>query len=138
MENVYVIGRLSRGHNGNEKHDSRHVAAEAVVFVDGFGVVDAAVQGREVKLGEANQGLQKHQDVGGKADDGVGGFKVGAMVAGLVVVDDNEAGEESEKASPIENAVDVSAESLLLGSVGGLDDQYGQRDEEDPGGVGKL
>ena len=66
------------------------------------------------------------------------GFKVGAVVTGFIVKDDNEGGEESEEGSSIESAVDMGAKLLLLGSVGGLDDQDGLSNEKDTGGVEQL
>lgn len=138
MENPFVIPRLGGGQHGDEKQDDDQIPADAVVFIDGLGVVDAAEHGREIKLGEANEGLDEEEDVGGETDNGVRGFKVGAVVTGFIVVDDNEAAEEREEGSPIENSVDVGAELLLLRGVGGLDDQNGLRAEEDPGGVEQL
>lgn len=62
-------------------------------------------------------------------------LEVSAVVTGFVVIDDNESGEESEKGCSVQNSVDVGAELLLVGGVGGLDDQDGLRAQEDAGGV---
>ena len=138
MENVFIVRRLSGRHHRDEKHCNGQVPAHAMILVNGFGVVNAAVQGRKVKLGEANQGLDQYQNVGGEADDCVRRLEVGTIVVGFVVKDDYKGGEESEKGSPVESGVDVSAESLLMGSVRRLYDQDGLCAEENPGRVEQL
>lgn len=120
MENAFIVRRLSGRHHRDEEHGNGQVPTHAMILVNGFGVVNAAVQGREIKLGEANQGLDQYQNVGGEADYGVCRLEVGTIVAGFIVKDDNKGGEEREKGSPVESGVDVSAELLLMGSVGGL------------------
>ena len=56
----------------------------------------------------------------------------------FVVHDDDEAADEGKKAGAVECSVNVRAELLLLGGMGGLEDQDTLRDEEDAGGVEKL
>lgn len=68
----------------------------------------------------------------------MGGLEVGAIVAGFIVIDDNKGGEKSEKGSPVESGVDVSAELLLVGGVRGLHDQDGLYAEENPRRVEQL
>lgn len=138
MENILIVRRLGGRHYGDREHDDEQIPAGAVILVNGLGVVDAAIKRWDVKLGKANQGLDEQQDVGGEADNGVGGLEVSAVVAGLIVINDNKGSQESEKGSAVENRVDVSAESLLLGSMRGLEDQNGLDAEEDPGRVEQL
>ena len=59
MKNIFVKARLSGRRHRHEEQDNGQISAGAVVFVNGLGVVDATVQAREVKLGEANQSLDE-------------------------------------------------------------------------------
>lgn len=138
MENILIVRRLSGRRHRDEEQGNDQVPTHAMILVNGFGIVDAAVEGRKVKLGEANQGLNQQQNVGGEADNGVGRLKVGTIVGGFIVIDDNKGGEKSEKGGSVESGVDVSAESLLIGGVGGLYDQDRLSAEENPGRVEQL
>ena len=138
MEDVLIVRRLGGRHYGDREHDNEQIPAHAMILVNSLGVVDAAIKRRDVQLGKANQCLDEQQDVGGEADNGVGGLEVSAVVAGLIVVDDNKGGQKSEKGSAIESGVDVSAELLLLGGMRGLKDQDRLDAEEYPGRVEQL
>lgn len=59
MEDILVVGCLGGRHHRDEEDGSDQVPPDAVILVNGLGVVDAAVQGGDVKLGEANQGLDE-------------------------------------------------------------------------------
>lgn len=59
MESTFIVGRLGSRRHRDKKQDNDQVAADAVVLVNGLGVIDAAVQGREVKLGKADEGLNE-------------------------------------------------------------------------------
>lgn len=120
MQNPFVIVGLGGRRHGDEGQDNEQVPAYAVVLVNGLGLINAAEHGREVKLAEANQNLDDQQDVGDEAENGVRRLEVGAIVVYFVVLDDDEAGDESKEGGPVESGVDVGAELLLLLGVGGL------------------
>lgn len=138
MGHSLIIIRLGRCRDRDECQDYDQIAAYAMVLVNGFGVVHASKQGRKIKLHDANQTLDDEQNIGDETQNGVWGFKVGAPVVDFVVLDDDEAGDERKKAGAVECGVDVRAELLLFGGMGGLEDQDSLRDEEEAGGVEKL
>lgn len=101
-------------------------------------LVDAAVQIRCVVLREANDGLKKDGEVEDEPEDGMRGGKVLVARAGLVYLDDDEAGQERGQANEVEEEVEGCAGALLSGSVRGLEDERGLRDEQQSGRVEQL
>lgn len=120
MQRADVIAGLSGQGDRDEAQYEKGVAAGAVVLVNGLGVVHAAEQLRDVVLRDADEGLQDEEDVGDEAELAVLGVKVRFPAGELVVFDHNQAGDEGESAGAVENGVDIGAEFLLLGRVGGL------------------
>ena len=65
-------------------------------------------------------------------------LEVCAIMVELVVLDYDEAGYGGEDGEVVEGGVRVGALFLLLGCVGGLEDEDGLDEEEDGGGVEEL
>jgi len=106
-----------------------------VVLVQLLCILDAAVQRGHKVLGDANNRLDEHQDVGDEAEDGVRRDKVRAAVGDLVVLDHDQAGEGGEQGDVVESGVRVGALFLLRGCVCWLDDEDALDEEEEGGGV---
>lgn len=138
MQGILVGACLRRGGDGDETHEQDEVAAHAVVLVDFLGVVDATEQGRDVVLGDSDDGLEEEEDVGDEAKDGVRGLEVVAAVGDFVVFDHDEGGDEGEDRGQVEDGVEVGALFLLLGRVGRLQEEDGLGGEEDAGGIEEL
>ncbi len=138
MQRGLVEPRLRRRRHRDEAHDQDGVPGHAVVLVDRLGVVHASEHAGQVVLRDADEGLQEEEDVGDEAEDGVRGLEVQAVVVDLVILDDDEAGEEGEDGGEVEDGVDVGALLLLLGGVGRLQEEDGLRGEEYPGGIEEL
>lgn len=76
MRHIETIRRPGRRADRRKSQRCDHIPADPVVFVDAFGVVDAAVQAWRVVLRESDDGLDVEQDVECETEDGVRGREV--------------------------------------------------------------
>lgn len=97
--------------------------------------VHAAIQLRHEVLREADERLHGQQHVRGEAHAAVGRGEVDGAVRELVVLDDQEAGDEGVGGEEDEREVGEGAAALLGRGVGRLQDQDGLRGEQDAGRV---
>lgn len=138
MPRIEIIRRPRRSADGRKSQRGDDIAADAVVLVDRLGVVDAAVQAGRVVLREADDGLDVEQNVECQTEDGVRGCKVLVPRAGFVDLDDDQAGGQRGGAKEVEEQVGKCARALLIGGVGGLEDEGGLDGEEEAGRVEEL
>lgn len=138
MQNILVEPGLRRRRNRHKTQDQQDIPAHPMVLVDALGIFRATEETGSVILSDTHNGLEEEEDVGDETQDGVRGFEVCAVVGDLVVFDDDEGGDESENGGQIEHGMDVGALLLLLGGVGGLEEEDGLGGEEDAGRVEEL
>lgn len=113
MAIALVPTRLYRRADSREAQQERHVAARSVVFPDALGVGLATVQARSVVLCDAHEGLCPNHPVEGNAQVVVHGLEVGAAMVDFVVLDYNEAREQSQSTDAVQGRVERSANLLL-------------------------
>lgn len=108
-----------------------------MVLVQALCIVHATIQVGGKIHGDADDCLQGDKDVRDQTKDGVGRHKVGAAMVELVVLDNDETSDQDQGRGVVKGGVPVGADSLLVFSSGGLDDEdclyeehYGGRVEE--------
>lgn len=125
MQHILIKRRLGRRGNGRKRQDQDHIAAGAMIFPHGLGVIDAAEQCGDVVLRDADEGLEEEEDVDKETEDVVRGTEVGAVVGEFVVFDDDEAAQQGQNAGTVEDGVDGGALLFLGGGVRGLEHEDG-------------
>ena len=138
LQHILVVIRLRSQRNSNQHRQQDHIPADAVVLVQLLRILHSAVKRRHKVLGDSDDSLDEHQDVGYEAEDGVRRDEVRTAVADLVVFDHDQAGEGGEQGDVVEGGVRVGALFLLGGCVGWLDDEDTLDEEEEGGGVEEL
>jgi hypothetical protein len=138
LQHILIVIRLRSKRNRNQHREQDHIPADAVVLVQFLRIVDSAVQRGYKVLRDSDDRLDEDEDIGDQPEDGVGGHEVRAVVADLVVLDHDEAGEGGEQRDVVEGGVRVGAFFLLLGCVGWLDDEDALDEEDEGGGVEEL
>ena len=138
LQHVLVVIRLRSQRNSNQHRQQDHIPADAVVLVQLLRILHSAVKRRHKVLGDSDDSLDEHQDVGYEAEDGVRRDEVRTAVADLVVFDHDQAGEGGEQGDVVEGGMRVGALFLLGGCVGWLDDEDALDEEEEGGGVEEL
>lgn len=91
-----------------------------MILPDSLGIVVATIQSRGCPHGETDEVLQAKNDQGGDTEVCVNGMEMLAMALEFVILNKGGASDEEQQREQIEGAVDALANSLLLGSVGGL------------------
>lgn len=138
MQHVLVEVSLRGSRNRDEAHNQYHVATHAMIFVDALGLLRAPEYTRSIVLGDADDRLKEEEDVSGETEDGMGRFEVRAGVGDLIVLDDDESGNEGKNGGQVQDAVDVGALLFLSGGVGGLKEEDGLSGQKDAGGIEEL
>lgn len=122
MQHIFIEPRLRRRDHSGETQDQNHIPTHPMILVHTLRPIHTAIQPGSIILRQADQGLQRKQDVRDEAEDGVRGFEMGTVVADFVVFDYDEGGEEGEGGEGVEGAVDAGADGFLARGVRGLED----------------
>lgn len=104
-----------------------------MILIASLRIANATEQRRGVERHEPDKSLHDEERVDGETEAGVHRREVLAVVGSFVVDDNGEPAEQGEDAQEVEGGVRVGADALLSGGVGGLEEEDGLGDEEEPG-----
>ena len=123
-QNGEIKGGPSGRRDGGQFQDQQQISRQPMVLVETSSPVGAAQdQSREKVLHDAAEGLENNQNIRDQAENPMGRGQ--SRVIALVHLDDDEGGDKGDQTDGLQGVVHASAQSLLLGSDSGLENECG-------------
>lgn len=130
VQHIQIVIRLRCRCHRRQQQRQHQVSRQTMPLVQALGIVHASIQLRHVVGCKPDQCLDGEQDVSDESENGMCGHKMCAVVRELVVLDDNQAGDQGVQGQVIEDEVRDSAFAFLVGRVGWLKEEDGLREHE--------